>query len=94
MLMSSLSCSCEYVSVLQGQYRWTDGSLMDYEHWDRTNTIYPEAASADEDCVYAWGNACGANRINRMSKWRDGSCFRTTAAGQGGFICERRTVCY
>merc|ERR1711935_804328 len=36
---------------VEGQYRWTDGSLMDYTRWDVSGTPYPKSSATSDDCV-------------------------------------------
>ena len=87
--------------LLQGVYRWNDGSYADFFFWrqqffaDCSPRRYTRPNDKDnvaiQDCIVI-RNTVNSNNC-QDNGWDDVSCFNSADANDMDFVCERRPTC-
>ncbi len=70
---------------MQGIWKWTDGTPLDYTNWakhnSQTGTSNEPNGGTKENCMEIFGRDCG--RLPAFPFWNDGTCDRLQ-----GYICK------
>ena len=96
--------STQFENVLQGVYRWNDGTIADYTNWRQRftpGTCSPasfrepndDQNAGTQDCVVIRSQTVGVNNCPDNG-WADVGCNRAWNVENGyDFVCERRPTC-